>query len=107
MARFDKPGKKRGQRSTYTLRLTKNHRSENRGGFVFKKRFAIDLADTVKPRLEMVGADCSRVLVIDDSGLERALSDERLKLELKIFRNSSANSLILFANQITINLLYS
>lgn len=55
----------------------------------------------------MVGADCSRVLVIDDSGLERALSDERLKLELKIFRNSSANPLILFANQITINLLYS
>jgi len=37
------------------------------------------LADTIKPRLEMFGADCSRVLVIDESDKELTLSDERLE----------------------------
>ena len=36
------------------------------------------LADTIKPRLLAAGADCSRVLVIDDSEKELTLSDERL-----------------------------
>ena len=36
------------------------------------------LADTVKPRLTALGADCSRVLVIDESEHELTLSDWRL-----------------------------
>ena len=36
------------------------------------------LADTVKPRLTALGADCSRVLVIDESERELTLSDQRL-----------------------------
>ena len=36
------------------------------------------LADTIKPRLEMVGADCRRVLVIDESDEVLSLSDERI-----------------------------
>jgi RecA-family ATPase len=34
------------------------------------------LADTVKPRLEQFGADCDRVLVIDESDKALSLSDE-------------------------------
>ena len=37
------------------------------------------LADTIKPRLESAGADCSRVLVIDESQRELTLCDERLE----------------------------
>ena len=37
------------------------------------------LADTIKPRLEAAGADCSRVLVIDESQRELTLCDERLE----------------------------
>lgn len=37
------------------------------------------LADTIKPRLEMSGADCSHVLVIDESDKELTLCDERLE----------------------------
>ena len=36
------------------------------------------LADTVKPRLTALGADCSRVLVIDKSERELTLSDHRI-----------------------------
>lgn len=36
------------------------------------------LADTVKPRLTALGADCSRVLVIDESERELTLRDRRL-----------------------------
>ena len=37
------------------------------------------LADTIKPRLEASGADCSRVLVIDESDKELTLCDDRLE----------------------------
>lgn len=37
------------------------------------------LSDTIKPRLEMVGADCSRVLVIDESTDALSLCDERIR----------------------------
>ena len=37
------------------------------------------LADTIKPRLETAGADCSRVLVIDESQRDLTLSDKRLE----------------------------
>ena len=37
------------------------------------------LADTIKPRLDAAGADCSRVLVIDESQQELTLCDERLE----------------------------
>ena len=37
------------------------------------------LADTIKPRLEQSGADCSRVLVIDEADRELTLCDERLE----------------------------
>jgi len=36
------------------------------------------LADTIKPRLDSLGADCSRVLVIDESERELTLNDHRL-----------------------------
>ena len=35
------------------------------------------LADTIKPRLEASGADCARVLVIDESNRELTLCDDR------------------------------
>ena len=41
------------------------------------------LADTIKPRLVEYGADCSKVLVIDDSEKELTLSDERLEVAIK------------------------
>ena len=36
------------------------------------------LADTIKPRLDLLGADCSRVLVIDENERELTLDDHRL-----------------------------
>lgn len=36
------------------------------------------LADTIRPRLDALGADCSRVLVIDESERELTLDDQRL-----------------------------
>ena len=36
------------------------------------------LADTIKPRLDSFGADCSRVLVIDENERELTLNDHRL-----------------------------
>lgn len=41
------------------------------------------LADTIKPRLTAMGADCSRVLVIDESKKELTLRDERLEEAVK------------------------
>lgn len=37
------------------------------------------LADTVKPRLEMSGADCEKILVIDESDKSLSMVDERLE----------------------------
>lgn len=37
------------------------------------------LADTVKPRLELAGADCERILVIDESDKSLSMIDERLE----------------------------
>lgn len=37
------------------------------------------LADTVKPRLEMAGADCERIIVIDESRKSLSMADERLE----------------------------
>jgi archaellum biogenesis ATPase FlaH len=37
------------------------------------------LADTIKPRLEELGADCSRVHVIDESEKQLSFSDERIE----------------------------
>lgn len=41
------------------------------------------LADTVKPRLESAGADCSKVLVINESEMGLSMSDERLEEAIK------------------------
>jgi len=41
------------------------------------------LADTIRPRLDSFGADCSRVLVIDESRKELTLSDERLEAAVR------------------------
>jgi len=41
------------------------------------------LADTVKPRLEIAGADCERILVIDESDKSLSMADERLEDALK------------------------
>ena len=40
------------------------------------------LADTIKPRLETMGADCSRVFVIDESRKELSMLDERLEITI-------------------------
>ncbi len=37
------------------------------------------LADTVKPRLELAGADCERIIVIDESDKSLSMIDERLE----------------------------
>jgi hypothetical protein len=37
------------------------------------------LADTVKPRLEQAGADCSRISIIDESEKSISMVDERLE----------------------------
>lgn len=37
------------------------------------------LADTVKPRLEIAGADCERIMVIDESDKSLSMVDERLE----------------------------
>jgi RecA/RadA recombinase len=37
------------------------------------------LADTIKPRLELLGADCSRIHVIDESEQPLSLNDERIE----------------------------
>ena len=37
------------------------------------------LADTVKPRLEMSGADCEKILVIDERDKSLSMVDERLE----------------------------
>lgn len=37
------------------------------------------LSDTIKPRLDEMGADCSRVIVIDESEQALTLSDERIE----------------------------
>jgi RecA-family ATPase len=37
------------------------------------------LADTVKPRLEQLGADCGRVHVIDETDQALSLADERIE----------------------------
>ena len=37
------------------------------------------LADTVKPRLELAGADCERILVIDEKEKSLSMVDERLE----------------------------
>lgn len=41
------------------------------------------LADTIKPRLVAAGADCSRVLVIDERKQELTLCDERLEQAIR------------------------
>jgi len=48
------------------------------------------LADTIKPRLEQLGADCARVHVIDETEQALSLSDERIeqaiaKMDAKLF----------------------
>ena len=37
------------------------------------------LADTVKPRFELAGADCEKILVIDESDKSLSMADERLE----------------------------
>lgn len=41
------------------------------------------LADTIKPRLLSVGAECERVIVIDENEMELTMSDERLEQAIK------------------------
>ena len=41
------------------------------------------LADTVKPRLESAGADCTRIMVIDESDKSLSMADERLEEAIK------------------------
>jgi len=50
----------------------------NKGSVIFQT--AEDgLADTIKPRLELLGADCSKVHVIDESEYPLSLLDERIE----------------------------
>jgi RecA-family ATPase len=41
------------------------------------------LADTVKPRLELAGADCERIVVIDESDKSLSMVDERLEAAIQ------------------------
>ena len=41
------------------------------------------LGDTIKPRLLAAGADCSKVLVIDDSEQPLTMLDERLEQAIR------------------------
>lgn len=41
------------------------------------------LADTIKPRLEMLGADCSRIHVIDDTELQLTMLDTRIEAAIR------------------------
>lgn len=50
------------------------------------------LADTVKPRLEQAGADCERILVIDEKDKSLSMADERLE---KAIAQTKARMLIL------------
>ena len=50
------------------------------------------LADTIKPRLEAVNADCARVLVIDESKEELSMTDERIE---KAIQKTGAKLIIL------------
>lgn len=50
------------------------------------------LADTIKPRLEAVNADCARVLVIDESKEELSMTDERIE---KAIQQTGAKLIIL------------
>ena len=50
------------------------------------------LADTIKPRLEARGADCSRVFVIDESRKELSMLDKRLE---KAIRETGARLVVL------------
>lgn len=42
------------------------------------------LADTIKPRLEAANADCSHILVIDESKEELSMNDERIEEAIKL-----------------------
>lgn len=50
------------------------------------------LADTIKPRLEMLHADCDKVIVIDESTQALSLSDKRIE---QAINETGANLLIL------------
>lgn len=50
------------------------------------------LADTIKPRLEAVNADCTKVLVIDESKEELSMTDERIE---KAIQQTGAKLIIL------------
>lgn len=50
------------------------------------------LGDTIKPRLLAAGADCSRILVIDESRVALSMTDERLK---EAIRQTKARLVIL------------
>lgn len=50
------------------------------------------LADTIKPQLEAVNADCARVLVIDESKEELSMTDERIE---KAIQQTGAKLIIL------------
>ncbi|MCL2855396.1 MAG: AAA family ATPase [Defluviitaleaceae bacterium] len=58
--------------------LPEAHEPIEKGNVIFQT--AEDgLSDTIKPRLEQLGADCSRIVVIDESKSPLSLSDERLE----------------------------
>ena len=40
------------------------------------------LADTIKPRLEAAGADCTKIMVIDDTEQSLSMQDNRIELAL-------------------------
>ena len=70
------------------LSLGKNfendNESENREPISVIYQTAEDgLADTVKPRLEAAGADCSKILVIDESEKSLSMKDDRIEQTLE------------------------
>ncbi|MDP4093573.1 MAG: AAA family ATPase [Bacillota bacterium] len=55
-------------------------------GFVVYQTAEDGLADTLKPRLDKAGANCSKILVIDDFAEPLSLMDTRIEEMLKIHR---------------------
>jgi len=58
--------------------------SEHRGGFIAPAAVILQNAEdsyteTIKPRLEQLGADCDRILVIDEDESQLAFTDERIE----------------------------
>lgn len=57
------------------------------------------LADTVKPRFELAGADCEKILVIDESDKSLSMADERLEQAKQMLRELAETTNMVQSNE--------